>query len=118
MSGLRLLDLADDVFPTTKRALVAWQDRSARQTVLDAFAVGSIDCHLPKPTRPPDEAFHQVVTEALAEWSRTCARPGPGRPQQPGGGRDPGRRRRPQRQLLRRPSPATPDSWRSGACSC
>ena len=74
MSGLRFLDLADDVFPTTKRALlVSWQDESARGPILEAFALGSIDCHLPKPTTSPDEAFHAVVTEALAEWSRTHA---------------------------------------------
>ena len=77
MSGLRFLDLADDVFPTTKRALlVSWQDQGARTPILEAFALGSIDCHLPKPTRSPDEAFHSVVTEALAEWSKThAARP-------------------------------------------
>src|SRR5687767_6883416 len=47
MSGLRFLDLADDVFPTTKRALlVSWQDQSARTPILEAFALGSIDCHL------------------------------------------------------------------------
>jgi thioredoxin reductase (NADPH) len=74
MSGLRFLDLADDVFPTTKRALLAsWRDRAVREAILEAFAMGSIDCHLPKPTRSPDEAFHQVVTEALAEWSKTHA---------------------------------------------
>jgi thioredoxin reductase (NADPH) len=74
MTGLRFLDLADDVFPTTKRALlVSWQDQTARGPILEAFAMGSIDCHLPKPTRSPDEAFHQVVTEGLAEWSKAHA---------------------------------------------
>ncbi|HJV09840.1 MAG TPA: FAD-dependent oxidoreductase, partial [Acidimicrobiales bacterium] len=74
MSGVRFLDLADDIFPTTKRALlVSWQDQSARGPILEAFAMGGIDCHLPKPTLSPDETFHQVVTEALADWARTHA---------------------------------------------
>jgi thioredoxin reductase (NADPH) len=72
MPGLRFLDLADDVFPTTKRILLlSWEDRSARRPIFEAVAVGSIDCHLPKPTTSPDEAFHQVITEALAEWARS-----------------------------------------------
>lgn len=74
MTGVEFLDAADDLFPTAKRALlVSWQDESARAPILEAFALGRIDCHLPKPTTSPDETFHHVVTEALVEWSRTHA---------------------------------------------
>ena len=74
MTGVDLLDLAHDLYPTAKRALlVSWQDETARGPILEAFALGHIDCHLPKPTKSPDEPFHLIVTEALAEWSKAHA---------------------------------------------
>ncbi len=74
MTGIDFLDLADDLYPTAKRGLlVSWRDESARQPILQAFALGRIDFHMPAPQEPPDEAFHQVVSEVLAEWGRAHA---------------------------------------------
>ena len=76
-SGVELLTRAGDLYPTAKRALLAgWNDHGARARILDAFALGQIDCHLARPGPPPDEAFHQVVGEMLAEWAKAhAARP-------------------------------------------
>ena len=71
-TGAAFLANAHDLYPTTKRALLAnWGDPRGREAILTAFAVGQADLHLMKPTQAPDEAFHQIVTEVLAEWSRT-----------------------------------------------
>ncbi|HEX2117734.1 MAG TPA: FAD-dependent oxidoreductase, partial [Acidimicrobiales bacterium] len=77
MSGAQFLARATDLYPTAKRALLAgWSDAGAQERILDAFALGQIDCHLPPPQSPPDEAFHQVVSELLAEWAKAhAARP-------------------------------------------
>ncbi len=77
MSGVELLARAGDLHPTAKRALLAgWNDDGARARILDAFALGQIDCHLPRPRSAPDEAFHQVVAELLAELAKAhAARP-------------------------------------------
>ncbi|HEX2046591.1 MAG TPA: FAD-dependent oxidoreductase [Acidimicrobiales bacterium] len=77
MSGVEFLARAGDLHPTAKRALLAgWNDEGARDRILDAFALGQIDCHLARPRAAPDEAFHQVVAELLAEWAKAhAARP-------------------------------------------
>lgn len=74
MSGVELLARAGALHPTAKRALLAaWNEEGAPARILDAFALGQIDCHLPRPQTAPDEAFHQVVAELLAEWARAHA---------------------------------------------
>ena len=74
MTGVDFLDVAHDLYPTAKRVvLVSWHDESARGPILEAFALGRIDSHVPKPTKSPDEPFHQIVSEALAEFSRAHA---------------------------------------------
>jgi thioredoxin reductase (NADPH) len=70
MTGGELLARIQQLHPTAKRALLAsWGDEPARVPILEAFALGHIDCHLPRPGPAPDEGFHQVVGELLAEWS-------------------------------------------------
>lgn len=77
MTGVELLSRVHDLRPTAKRALLAsWSDEPARERILEGFALGQIDCHLPRPGPAPDEGFHQVVGEMLAEWSNAnAARP-------------------------------------------
>src|SRR5947209_8265828 len=77
MMGVELLARVRDLRPTAKRALLAsWSDEPARERILEAFALGQIDCHLPRPGAAPDEAFHHVVGELLAEWAKdNAARP-------------------------------------------
>ncbi len=70
MTGGELLAGIRELHPTAKRALLAsWGDESSRESILEAFGAGHIDCHLPRPGPAPDEAFHQVVGELLAEWA-------------------------------------------------
>lgn len=77
MTGVELLARIHELQPTARRALLAsWSDEPARERILDAFGLGQIDCHLPRPGRAPDEGFHQVVGELLAEWATAnAARP-------------------------------------------
>jgi thioredoxin reductase (NADPH) len=74
MIGGRLLTRLQELHPAAKRALLAsWGDERAREPILEAFALGHIDCHLPRPGPAPDEGFHQVVGELLAEWANANA---------------------------------------------
>src|SRR5215212_2541933 len=69
MTGAALLARIQELHPTAKRALLAsWGDGPARAPILEAFAQGHIDCHLPRPRPAPDEGVHQVVGELRAEW--------------------------------------------------
>jgi thioredoxin reductase (NADPH) len=69
-----LLARIQELHPTAKRALIAsWGDEQAREAILEAFALGHIDCHLTRPGPAPDERFHQVVGELLAEWTNATA---------------------------------------------
>jgi thioredoxin reductase (NADPH) len=70
-TGIEFLAEAHALFPTAKRALlIDWGDMSARQRIVDASALGQLDCFMPKPIHAPDEAFHEVVTELLSEWTK------------------------------------------------
>ena len=58
MTGVELLARIHELHPTARRALLAsWSDEPARERILDAFGLGQIDCHLPRPGRAPDEAL-------------------------------------------------------------
>jgi thioredoxin reductase (NADPH) len=71
MQGTELLGRAGELHPTVKRGLViSWGDRSTAEPMLQAMAAGRFDYYLPKPTAPPDEAFHAVVESFLADWAR------------------------------------------------
>ncbi|HEX2047837.1 MAG TPA: FAD-dependent oxidoreductase [Acidimicrobiales bacterium] len=78
-SGIEVLGLAGGLHPTARRGLlVDWVDvtRSKRQLV-EAWAMGQIDCTIRKPAGARDEQFHHVVTELLREWTKAH---GDGRP--------------------------------------
>ena len=71
MTGIEFLAAAHALFPTAKRALlIDWGDVSSRRGIVDASALGQMDCFIPKPIHSPDETFHEVVTELLAEWTK------------------------------------------------
>ncbi len=71
MTGVELLGLARDIHPTAKRALLRdYGDHTSLRPMVEASALGQIDCHVEKPVHSPDEEFHQVVTELLAEWAK------------------------------------------------
>lgn len=77
MTGVAFLAQVREAHPFAKKALlVDWGTREVRGTIVEAAALGQIDCHIVKPVQALDEAFHQVVTELLAEWSKAHA---PGR---------------------------------------
>ena len=71
MTGIELFAAAHAVFPTAKRALlIDWGDVTSRRRIVEASALGQMDCFMPKPIHSPDETFHEVVTELLAEWTK------------------------------------------------
>lgn len=73
MTGIEFL--AHDLYPTAKRALLFdWGDTSSTRMIVEASALGQIDCHIAKPACSPDEPFHEVLTELLAEWAKGHAR--------------------------------------------
>jgi thioredoxin reductase (NADPH) len=71
MKGSELLGQAHGVAPGAKRALlVAWGDRSASRTILQACAFGELDNYLYKPWAPAEVHLYPYVSEFLAEWTR------------------------------------------------
>ena len=71
MTGTEFLTRAHQLHPTAKRALLfARGDRTTREPILQAVALGQIDYYVPKPERSPDEEFHRAITEFLDEWAR------------------------------------------------
>ncbi len=71
MTGTEFLTRAHQLHPTAKRALLfARGDRTTREPILQAVALGQIDYYVPKPERSPDEEFHRGITEFLDEWAR------------------------------------------------
>ena len=74
ITGIELLRSIHALFPTAKRAVLgAWGDRSMREPLIQATALGQIDAHFFKPVEAPDERFHRPVTELLEEWSRALS---------------------------------------------
>jgi thioredoxin reductase (NADPH) len=71
MSGTQLLAPVRDIYPTARRCLlIAWRDRSAPASILEAAALGWLEFYLAKPMWSPDEQFHRVITGSLEEWWR------------------------------------------------
>ena len=71
MTGIDFLALAHEIHPTAKRAILRdYGDMTSLEPMVEASALGQIDCHVEKPAHSPDEEFHQVVTELLAEWAK------------------------------------------------
>ncbi|HSK82661.1 MAG TPA: hypothetical protein VK902_04555, partial [Rubrobacter sp.] len=75
MSGTELLSRAHQLHPSAKRALLFPQtfmrwDEPIVETFFRAMALGRVDYFVPKPSRLPDESFHEPIGQFLAEWSR------------------------------------------------
>jgi thioredoxin reductase (NADPH) len=77
MSGTELLARVRGIFPTARRGLlITWTDRATPAPFLEAAALGQLEFYLNRPTRPPDEQFHRVITGSLEEWWREQGRRG------------------------------------------
>ena len=71
MAGTEFLTRAHRLYPGAKRALLFERgNRTTREPILQAMALGQIDNYVPKPERPPDEEFHRAIAEFLDEWAR------------------------------------------------
>ncbi len=76
MNGTEFLSRAHQLFPTARRALlVAPEDTTIREPLLQATALGQVDFYVSKPWRSPDESFHRLITEFLDECSSCKTRP-------------------------------------------
>jgi len=71
MSGTDFLTRVGEIYPTAKRALlVAWGDRTAPGSILEAMSLGGIDYYVNKPWGTPDERFHRIIEEFLYDWAK------------------------------------------------
>lgn len=71
MTGVEFLTHARHLYPGAKRALLFERgNRTIREPILQAMALGQIDYYVPKPDRPPDEEFHSGIAQFLNEWTR------------------------------------------------
>jgi thioredoxin reductase (NADPH) len=71
MTGVEFLTHARPLYPGAKRALLFERgNRTTREPILQAMALGQIDYYVPKPEQPPDEEFHRSIAQFLEEWAR------------------------------------------------
>ena len=71
MTGVEFLTHTRQLYPGVKRALLYERgNRTTREPILQAMALGHIDSYVPKPERAPDEEFHREVAHFLEEWAR------------------------------------------------
>ncbi len=72
MTGPQFLAAAHKFHPRARRGLLInfGEDRSAREPIMKAVALGYADYYLAKPVHAPDERFHRGVTEFVDEWWR------------------------------------------------
>src|SRR5918999_4386563 len=71
MTGVEFLTHTRQLYPGAKRALLFERgNRTTREPILQAMALGLIDYYVPKPERSPDEEFHRAITEFLDEWTK------------------------------------------------
>src|SRR5215208_2109241 len=71
MTGVEFLTHTRPLYPGAKRALLFERgNRTTREPILQAMALGQIDYYVPKPERPPDEEFHRSIAQFLDEWAR------------------------------------------------
>ena len=71
MTGTEFLSRAHRLHPGAKRALLFERgNRTTREPILQAMALGQIDYYVPKPEQTPDEEFHRAIAEFLDEWTR------------------------------------------------
>jgi thioredoxin reductase (NADPH) len=75
MNGIEFLELAMDVYPGARRALLtAYADTGA---AIDAINVVDLDYYLLKPWDPPEEKLYPVLDDLLAAWLSSDYRPVP-----------------------------------------
>jgi thioredoxin reductase (NADPH) len=73
MNGIEFLELAMDVYPGARRALLtAYADTGA---AIDAINVVDLDYYLLKPWDPPEEKLYPVVDDLLETWLSSDHRP-------------------------------------------
>jgi thioredoxin reductase (NADPH) len=71
MTGVEFLTHTRPLYPGAKRALLFERgNRTTREPILQAMALGQIDYYVPKPEQPPDEEFHRSIAQFLEEWAR------------------------------------------------
>src|SRR5215208_1330396 len=71
MTGVEFLTHTRPLYPGAKRALLFERsNRTTREPILQAMALGQIDYYVPKPEQPPDEEFHRSIAQFLDEWAR------------------------------------------------
>jgi thioredoxin reductase (NADPH) len=71
MTGVEFLTHTRQLYPGAKRALLFERgNRTTREPILQAMALGQIDSYVPKPERPPDEEFHRSIAQFLEEWTK------------------------------------------------
>lgn len=69
MPAIDYLAQAHELYPRAWRVLLSpWANRSASKPLLQAISLGQIDRYVTKPSQPPDEEFHRLITELLYEW--------------------------------------------------
>jgi thioredoxin reductase (NADPH) len=73
MAGSDLLDQARHLHPHARRGLLidwgTFGDRATGETIFNAIAHGRIDNYVVRPSSPPDELFHSVISNLLLEWA-------------------------------------------------
>lgn len=73
MNGIEFLELAMDLVPQARRALLtAYADTTA---AIEAINLVDVDHYLLKPWEPPEEKFFPVIDELLATWQATSRAP-------------------------------------------
>src|SRR5215210_8728646 len=71
MTGVEFLTHTRSLCPGAKRALLFERgNRTTREPILQAMALGQIDSYVPKPEQPPDEEFHRSIAQFLEEWTK------------------------------------------------
>jgi len=74
--GSALLSRVRAVHPTAQRGLLvdwrSWGDGPTGDEIRQAMAGRELDFYLIRPSRSPDELFHQSVSTFLLEWSHAC----------------------------------------------
>jgi thioredoxin reductase (NADPH) len=71
MTGVEFLTHTRSLYPGAKRALLFERgNRTTREPILQAMALGQVDSYVPKPERPPDEEFHSEITHFLEQWTK------------------------------------------------
>ena len=73
--GTRLLAEVRRMFPHAQRVLlIGWGrlgDSRTGEAIFEAIARGRMDHYLLRPSRPPDEQFHQAISSFLLAWAET-----------------------------------------------